>query len=154
MEKKMDLLWGNNPLGKAIHSVNEDFNGEIELEKIESDMILHTIQYHLNNEMYYMKPLFPIKNIDELTNLDDDDAVIILRYLRHHLERKIWAEIPEDLFIAIIKMLPHQQPSHPYGSYSLMGYVSPLRKLLREYGWKDDYTFAMCIYSFFRHGIR
>ena len=133
------------------HSINEGFeNAQITNESVRK-LLRDTLLYHLKCEMAYLNHNNFLKNIEFITNLSNEEGTIALRLLRAHFERKIWAEIPDELFYAIVNKLPFLSPLHPLGPYSIWGYTRPLSTIFREFGWTNKYV--MSTYKFFKYAI-
>lgn len=87
------------------------------------------------------------KEFENKVNLDEIQIKVVLRILKKYFEQHLGHEVPDELFIDIIKLFPYLSPRHPLASpYARLGYTIPLQKLMDKYEVEYDISRIM---SFF-----
>ena len=77
------------------------------------------------------------KTFNEPITLDENQLKVVLRILKHYFEEHIGLEVPDDLFLELIKIYPYLAPKHPLASpYAGRGYSDPVRRILDKHGYQ------------------
>ena len=75
---------------------------------------------------------------NEQITLDENQLRVALRILKHYFEEHICLEVPDDLFLDLIKRFPYLAPKHPLTSpYAGRGYTIPVGRILDKYGYQS-----------------
>ena len=81
--------------------------------------------------------------------LDKKELKFVLRVIKHKFETDLGTKLSDELFLALIKIIPHLAPLHPLGApQARLGYTKPLNNLLMRYNREDIDTDAIMSYLF------
>lgn len=76
-----------------------------------------------------------MNEFENIKSLDLPETTVVLRMLKHHLDKVMEFETTDELFVDIVTTVPYLRPIHPLGAgYALLGYVRPLKKILKKHG--------------------
>ena len=105
---------------------------------------------HQEDELPFPNPPILSTHIDDFSHhahyevfnepitLDDNQLKVVFRILKHYFEEHIGLEVPDELFIELIKIYPYLAPKHPLASpYAGRGYTDPVHRLLDKHGFQS-----------------
>ena len=90
---------------------------------------------------------------ENAATMGENRTKVILRVLKYHLEEYLKIEMCDDAFAEIVNVVPFLQPARPFGAYSTLGYIQPLKKILDRYGLSEIQPMSVLHFFLFRTSV-